>query len=134
MQVNYVDHLWIKVNGHTVYVGPKVGSSIEAVPIPHAPLGYIGSVKYGKDEWACDLTTKCRLSGKGWHQSTHCVKAPAFNLNLSTDLKPYLKTGLNEIWMRVVVGKLGYGWMKIIAKQKCCLNWQDQWSEQCQIR
>ena len=55
------------------------------------------------------------------------------NLNLSTDLKPYLRTGKNEIWMRAVIRGPGFGWLKIIAKQKCCNKWQDKWSEQCQI-
>ena len=130
VQVNYADYLWIKINGHTVYVGPKGGSYIEGFFNNNMPI-----VRNGQGQYACELTKKCTRLGK--HGGEYCESLPNFNFNLDIDLKPYLKEGGNDIWMRVIVGHPGAAVnasMKIIAKQNCCINWQEQWSEQCQIQ
>ena len=129
VQVNYAGYLWIKVNGHTVYVGPKGGSYIEGFINNGIPL-----VRNGQGQYGCELTKKCTWSK---HGGEHCESLPNFNFNLDIDLKPYLKEGGNDIWMRVIVGRPGRAVnasMKIIVKQHCCMNWQEQWSEQCQIK
>jgi hypothetical protein len=124
-EVKFADYLWIKVNGHTVYVGPKGGNYIEGFFNNNLPI-----VRNGQGQYGCDLTRECRKT----KHSEFCEKTPSFNFNLSLDLKPYLKEGNNEIWTRVIVGWAGEGWMRIIAKQKCCMSWQEQWGEQCQIK
>lgn len=78
-------------------------------------------VRNGQGQYGCDLTFHCK--GRGFWSEV-CTKAPSFNFHLNIDLKPYLKTGINEIWTRVIVGTAGEGWMKIIAKQKCCMSWR----------
>jgi hypothetical protein len=131
-EVKFADYLWIKVNGHTVYLGPKGGHYIEGFFNNNLPI-----VRNGQGQYECDLTHRCEYKGKCKStgcQSQHCEKIPSFNFNLDIDLKPYLKEGNNEIWTRVIVGSAGEGWMRIIAKQKCCMSWQEQWSEQCQIK
>ena len=143
VQVGFSDWLWIKINGNTVYVGPKGGSYIEGFFNNNLPIVKNGQGSYDcfksnaqcYNVWGGGVYTKCD-DKHARHNMAHLRREYAqqsSNLNLSTDLKPYLKTGLNEIWMRVVVGRTGFGWMKIIAKQKCCHQWQDKWSEQCQI-
>ena len=143
VQVGFSDWLWIKINGNTIYVGPKGGNYIEGFINNGLPTVKNGQGSYDclksnaqcYNVWGGGVYTKCD-DKHARHNMAHLrteYAQQSSNLNLSTDLKPYLKTGLNEIWMRVVVGRTGFGWMKIIAKQKCCHQWQDKWSEQCQI-
>ena len=111
VQVGFDDYLWIKVNGHTIYVGPYNEGYVE----PFFGNRYGPRVNTNRGQYLCDLE-------KNW------------NFNVDINLLPYLKEGENEIWMRVIVAGAGEGWMKIIAKQHCCMSWQEQWSEQCQIK
>ena len=113
VQVGFDDYLWIKVNGHTVYVGPDGGDRLEIVQ------------KGGF------FNFKVVETGNGRHS---CERNTNWNFNVDINLLPYLKEGENEIWIRVIVAGAGEGWMKIIAKQHCCMSWQEQWSEQCQIK
>jgi len=111
VQVGFDDYLWIKVNGHTIYVGPYNEGYVE----PFFGNRYGPRVNTNRGQYLCDLE-------KNW------------NFNVDINLLPYLKEGENEIWIRVIVAGAGEGWMKIIAKQHCCMSWQEQWSEQCQIK
>ena len=111
VQVGFDDYLWIKVNGHTIYVGPYNEGYVE----PFFGNRYGPRVNTNRGQYLCDLE-------KNW------------NFNVDINLLPYLKEGENEIWMRVIVAGAGEGWMRIIAKQHCCMSWQEQWSEQCQIK
>jgi len=111
VQVGFDDYLWIKVNGHTIYVGPYNEGYVE----PFFGNRYGPRVNTNRGQYLCDLE-------RNW------------NFNVDINLLPYLKEGENEIWMRVIVAGAGEGWMKIIAKQHCCMSWQEQWSEQCQIK
>ena len=112
-QVGFDDYLWIKVNGHTVYVGPDGGDRLEI---------------FQKGGF---FNFKVVETGNGRHS---CERNTNWNFNVDINLLPYLKEGENEIWIRVIVAGAGEGWMKIIAKQHCCMSWQEQWSEQCQIK
>ena len=113
VQVGFDDYLWIKVNGHTVYVGPDGGNRLEIVQTG----GF--------------FNFKVIETGNGRRS---CERETNWNFNVDINLLPYLKEGENEIWIRVIVAGAGEGWMKIIAKQHCCMSWQEQWSEQCQIK
>ena len=109
-QVGFDDYLWIKVNGHTVYVGPFGGNQIDLT----SGGWFTGVTTNGKDFRGCEL-------GTNW------------NVGVNIDIRPYLKDdGENEIWTRVIVAGVGEGWMKIIARQDCCDHWEDVWEDQCE--
>ncbi len=108
MQVGFDDYLWIKVNGHTVYVGPDGGSHVEVTG-----SGFGLGVSNGHGKNSCERNTN-------------------WNFGLDIDLKPYLLEGENEIFMRVIVAGAGEGWMKIIAKQHCCKEWIETWDNKCE--
>jgi hypothetical protein len=104
VQVGFDDYMWIKVNGHTVYVGPDGGQYIEVIN---------GAVENG-------------------HGRRRCERMTNWNNGVDIDLKPYLKDGQNEIFMRVVVAGNGEGWMKIRARQHCCKEWIETWETGCE--
>jgi hypothetical protein len=54
-----------------------------------------------------------------------------YYFNKEIDLKPYLKEGQNEIFMRTIIGAQGKAWIKIKAKQDCCVKWSESWKENC---
>lgn len=109
-QVGFDDYLWIKVNGKTVYVGPYGGDRVEL-----KGDGYLrGVTTNGHDHHSCELKTD-------------------WNVVVNIDLRPYLRDDAeNEIWTRVVVAGRGEGWMKIIARQDCCDQWEDVWDGTCE--
>lgn len=111
-QVGFDDHLWIKINDSTVYVGPSGGDKIELTQIKWI-FGTYTLVSYGSGTNSCEL-------GTNW------------NVDTNIDLKPYLKEGDNDIWMRVIVSGCGEGWMKIHARQDCCDNWLETWENKCE--
>ncbi|NRA73713.1 MAG: hypothetical protein HRU36_03095 [Rickettsiales bacterium] len=98
IEVGFDDYIWIKVNDNTVYVAPDGGDRIEVVRN--------AVTNDGKTRRGCERMTSWRRS-------------------VNIDLKPYLKEGENNIWMRVIVAGAGEGWMKISARQHCCEshNW-----------
>lgn len=91
-QVIFDDYFWIKVNGHSVYVGPYGGDRAELKNKKH----WVGVTTDGEDLKSCEL-------------ATHWNKA------VNIDIKSYLKEGTNEIWTRTVVAGKGMGFLKILA-------------------
>lgn len=102
VQVGFDDYLWIKINGNTVYVGPDGGDRIELAQSDNFWQRTV--VSNGRNHRSCERNTNQ-------------------NINVNVDLKPHLKEGQNEIWMRVIVSGSGEGWMKISARQHCCKDW-----------
>lgn len=51
--------------------------------------------------------------------------------NPNIDLIPYLRNGINTIEMRVLVGGRGEAWLNIEARQRCCNNPKEVWTEVC---
>lgn len=103
IRVEFDDHMWIKVNGHSVFIGPYGGNELEP---------FVGGVTNGQQQMSYEL-------GVSWQQ------------DVNIDLKPYLKEGTNEIWTRVVVGGFGEGWMHIKASQHCCKDWDIKRKQTC---
>lgn len=103
VRVEFDDHMWIKVNGHSVFVGPFGGNELE-------PSAW--GITNGQRQMGYEL-------GVSWKQ------------DVDIDLKPYLKEGANEIWTRVVVGGVGEGWMHIRASQHCCREWDIKRKKTC---
>ncbi|MEX0914749.1 MAG: conjugal transfer protein TraN, partial [Wenzhouxiangellaceae bacterium] len=51
--------------------------------------------------------------------------------SLNINIKPYLRTGLNTIQMRVIVAGGGEGWMRFRATQYCDCQWSETWQSTC---
>jgi hypothetical protein len=103
VEEGFDDYLWVKINGTSVFAGPDGGDKLEVV---ERTTGGRRSRKYhvvynGSSDQACERNT----SWKRHHE---------------IDLKPYLKNGQNEIFMRTIVSGGGESWIKIRAKQYCC--------------
>lgn len=95
-QVGFDDHFLVKVNGHTVYVGPNGGDRLELTQ-QKSGFGNRMVVSTGGSLNPCEL-------GNNWMQ------------NLNIDLKPYLVNGENTIQTRTIVSGTGESWMKIAIK------------------
>ena len=108
-RVGFDDYMWIKVNGNTVYVGPFAGDRVE--------------VRNN------GLWTQVTTNG---HNLMSCELGTNWNKEVNINLKPYLKEGENEIWMRVVVAGVGEGWMQISAQQNCCQAWDIKRETKCE--
>lgn len=111
--VGFDDHMQINLNGQTIYVGPYGGTGIALVTVPSK--GFISTRTYvnnGFDNFSCELATS-------WY----------FAQNI--DLKPYLLDGENILNFKVIVSGAGEGWMRIDARQQCCNEYDEIWSEDC---
>ena len=104
IESGFDDWIRIRVNGHTVRIGPYGGDRLDVVS---------GQVRYAPSRTgACELHVS-------WHQ------------RLDLDIKPYLRSGLNTLDMRVVVAGGGEGWMRFIATQYCGCEWQERIDSSC---
>ena len=108
-KVGFDDYLWIKLNGETIYVGPHAGDRVELK----------------EKHWRTGVTT----DGSNFHG---CELNTNWERDVNIDLRPHIKEGENELWMRVLVSGWGEGWMQISAKQHCCDNWQETWDNSCE--
>ena len=108
-RVGFDDYLWVKMNGKTVYVGPYGGDRVEI-----------------KRSNGCNGIT---TDGSNCH---HCELNTNWEREVNIDLKPYLKEGKNELWMRIAVAGWGEAWMHISAKQYCCDEWEESWDKSCE--
>ena len=115
IQAGFDDWIRVAVNGTLVYVGPYGGDRLE-VDL-YDPWGdgstFFKRVRYGPTSYGgCELST-------------------SWNRSLNVDIKPYLRTGLNTIDMRVIVAGGGEGWMKFKATQYCDCEWSETWESTC---
>lgn len=113
IEVGFDDYILLILNGHTIYVGPHGGSTVEVrqtQQVNKMPYSYVFN---GVSQSSCEL-------------STNWVK------HENIDLRNFLKEGENTLFMRVIVSGLGEGWIKIAARQHCCSDWEHVWTENCQ--
>lgn len=86
------DWLHVKLNDQTVYIGPFGGDRLEVV-------------RYGR--------------GYGVQYCSSCIRGAELGTNWAMtpniDLRPYLRTGQNTIWMRTIVAGNGEGAIRIDA-------------------
>jgi hypothetical protein len=111
--IAFDDYVWVKVNDHTVYVGPDGGDKIEVVDV-QVTDGKVtdGKVTNGKNKQPCERSINQKK-------------------NVDIDLKPYLRDGENSIWVRVIVSGGGEFSMDIKTKQHCCTKIVDNWERRC---
>lgn len=123
-EVGFDDYLWIKINGHSVYVGPDGGAHIELTTQEHCRQKSCG--------WFCSRTVcETKAVVTNGVRNTPCERTTNWRFAQNIDLKPYLREGENDIWIRVIVSGGGEGWMKITAKQFCCNKFKDTWTKKC---
>ncbi|MFA7606533.1 MAG: conjugal transfer protein TraN [Rhodocyclaceae bacterium] len=108
IQAGFDDWISVMVNGALVYVGPYGDDRLEVVTGDRFQYVQYGASNYG----GCELST-------------------SWNRPLNVDIKPYLRTGLNTIDMRVIVAGGGEGWMRFRATQYCDCQWSETWESTC---
>lgn len=98
-QANFDDWLWVKINGSTVYVGPHGGDRLILTEFFDSE----------RDAFPYSLVQYC----------DGCFGSPELSRNWSTapnvDMRPYLVSGQNTIWMRTIVAGAGEGAIRIDA-------------------
>lgn len=156
------DWLLVKVNGRLVYVGPRGGDRLEIYsPSPVLESsGQRSCTTYwdeGGSGWQCadaggsgNLVSypSCTAVASGWsctpsdartgmvQYCADCFGSPelstSWNLGLDIDLRPHLRNGSNEIFMRTIVAGGGEGAVQITTRQLCPRSCRDQWdNSQC---
>lgn len=86
----------------------------------------------GDTTWTCQRGDP--NNGKVQYCAT-CFHGPElatnWNQNIWVDLRPYLVSGENTIWMRTIVADVGEGAIRISARMACPQNCYDNWDNQC---
>ena len=105
-QAGFNRFIRISLNDTQIYNGPSGGSKLEIER---------GLVNTGDGFYPCGTDTKSQT------------------IDVSADLKPFLREGSNEILMEVIVtGGIGGGWFRIRTKQHCCNEWEESWEDNCE--
>lgn len=156
------DWLLVKVNGRLVYVGPRGGDRLEIYsPTPVLESSGQRSCTTYWDEagsgWQCTDAggggnvvsyPSCTAVAGGWsctpsdartgmvQYCADCFGSPelstSWNLGLDIDLRPHLRNGSNEMFMRTIVAGGGEGAVQITTRQLCPRSCRDQWdNSQC---
>jgi hypothetical protein len=114
--VGYDEWTWIKVNGHTVFIGPKP-KAIDRLEhgICHFGSTQIPCVQYGPNANHVAFAK----DGESRIESTN------------VDLKPYLVEGVNQIWTRTVTAMTGEMFLKIRTRMGCPVSCTENWDNQC---
>lgn len=113
INASFDDWILVAVNGHTVYVGPYGGDRLEVVKRGGGRNGSTTQIQYAANSFGNpELDTD-------WKRS------------LDIDIRPYLVTGGNSIFMRTIVTDRGEGAIRIDARMACPRNCTDSWNDQC---
>lgn len=101
VQEGFDDWMLVAVNDHIVYIGPRGGDRLLMVRQAYSCGGddgdcqYRNRVQYGPNSFGSpELST-------------------SWKINQYIDIRPYLRSGQNKIFMRTIVGGGGEGWIKI---------------------
>ena len=156
------DWLMVKVNDQLVYVGPRGGDRLEIYsPLPVLEAANQRSCSSYWDEtgsgWQCANTgdgsnavsyPSCTAMAGGWsctpgdgqtgmvRHCADCFSGPelktSWDLGLDIDLRPHLRNGSNQIFMRTIVAGRGEGAVQLTTRQLCPRNCREQWdNSQC---
>lgn len=156
------DWLMVKVNDQLVYVGPRGGDRLEIYsPLPVLEAANQRSCSSYWDEtgsgWQCANTgdgsnavsyPSCTAMAGGWsctpgdgqtgmvRHCADCFSGPelktSWDLGLDIDLRPHLRNGSNQLFMRTIVAGRGEGAVQLTTRQLCPRNCREQWdNSQC---
>jgi hypothetical protein len=112
------DWLLVKVNGATVYVGPFGGDRLQIVHYTQ----YDGE----GGQWGAYGVQICETCHPYYPELM-----TSWDFGLNIDLKPYLTTGANTIFMRTIVAGAGEGAIVISTRQYCPPFCSTSWLNQC---
>lgn len=113
------DWLLVKVNGTTVYVGPKGGDRLEVVT---------QSYSCGKEGENTCYRKRVQYGPKSFGNPE---LATSWSIGLGIDLKPYLVDGTNTIYTRTIVAGDGESFIRMAARMMCPPKCRDEWNNQC---
>ena len=128
IQARFNDWIRISVNGNIIYVGPYGGDRLNVYFNTNYYTDDYYDYNYGYGYWNDYLFNLVQYGPAQWG---HCELRTHWNQTLNIDIKPYLRTGINTIDMRVVVSGAGDGWMKFRTTQYCDCEWNEQWVSSC---
>ena len=160
INASFDDWLLVRVNGTLVYVGPYGGDRLEITSAPTTAIpsdGWCGLADEYSSSWLCWVPDRwrgsriygtygyCERRGRTWYcgsvQPGLVQYGPSsygspelrtsWNRSLNIDLRPYLVTGNNVIFMRTIVAGGGEGAIRINARMACPRNCYDNWDNQC---
>lgn len=156
------DWLMVKVNDQLVYVGPRGGDRLEIYSPPPVleTSGQRSCTTYWDETgsgWQCvdagsggNIVSypSCTAVAGGWsctpgdgqtgmvRYCADCFSGPelktSWALGLDIDLRPHLRNGSNQIFMRTIVAGRGEGAVQLTTRQLCPRNCREQWdNSQC---
>lgn len=156
------DWLMVKVNDQLVYVGPRGGDRLEIYSPPPVleTSGQRSCTTYWDEAgsgWQCvdagsggNIVSypSCTAVAGGWsctpsdgqtgmvRYCADCFSGPelktSWDLGLDIDLRPHLRNGSNQIFMRTIVAGRGEGAVQLTTRQLCPRNCREQWdNSQC---
>lgn len=116
IRAEYDDWLMVQINGATVYLGPKAGMQ---------------KLEQGKvDGTSLTVVTICAP-----HVFNQCAffaeLSTSWKIDLSIDLRPYLREGANTIFTRTIVGGRGESFIRLAVTQACDPICYDSWVNTC---
>lgn len=108
---------------------PTVGDGGDGVAVLYGTYGYCENRLEGDS-----LRFYCGMAPPGWIQYGPNSYGPpelatSWNQTLNIDLRPYLVTGTNVIFMRTIVAGAGEGAIRIRARMLCPSNCYDTWDD-----
>lgn len=118
IRVGFDDYLRVSINGIQIYNEPY-GGDLLAIER--------GRVAKNSQQIE-DIRSRRGLFASGGYP---CELSRSNNIAVNIDLLPYLKEGMNELNIEVVVAGAGEGWIQIRTKQHCCDKWVETWEESC---
>jgi hypothetical protein len=124
LSVTYDDYLWIKLNDRNVFVGPYGGAGFGECISGYTILNYdfeSGTYDFTPVYGVDTFDGQCRPRELDTDQS----------VVLNLDLKPFLKSGLNTMWVKTVVGGVGDAYIKMRSRHECQQSCADRWSSGC---
>lgn len=103
-RVAFDDWLLVRINGSVVYVGPFGGDRL--LSVDYCDSGWL----LGDFSSCYSYVQYCETCTGGYELKRN------WEISLAIDLKPYLRSGSNEIFMRTIVGGRGEGNLRIEAQ------------------
>jgi hypothetical protein len=121
VQLGFDDYLRVTINGVQIYNEPYGGDLL--------------AIERGLVAKTNSQLEKMKKH-QGWMFTSggySCELNTSNSISVNIDLLPYLKEGMNEIKIEVVVAGAGEGWIQIRTKQHCCTEWIEERDEKCNI-
>ncbi len=118
LQVDWADHVLIKLNDQILFQSPGVNGKVEMSYHPsHYRIATDGERYYGVDVGTGNYIT---ANTKRYH-----------NAHPHAEGKLHLKDGNNVLHIRLAYGRGGKIWLALQFRERKCNAWQETWNEKC---